>query len=121
MVATHISSGNGINTLMVFMTDSDANLRLNSLRLLSVLSVRIGKDIAFALRITLQLKHLKELLLTSGMGTLEVRIAAATILANIPLTEFEAKVLTCPFEILVVSYLLAYFLYLSLSRIGADS
>lgn len=73
------------------MLHSDSNTRLNALRLLSLLSVRIGDDIAAALRSTLQLKFLKEVLQLQGKAVLEERVAAATILANIPLTEFEVS------------------------------
>lgn len=73
------------------MMHSDTNTRLNALRLLSLLSVHIGDDIAAALRSTLQLKYLKEVLQLHGKAALEERIAAATILANTPITEFEAS------------------------------
>lgn len=70
---------------------ADANIRLNALRLLSLLSVHIGDDIAAALRSKLQLKYLKEVLQLPGKPVLEERISAATILANTPITEFEAS------------------------------
>lgn len=88
-VAANICSCGGTITLVNFMLHSDSNTRLNALRLLSLLSVRIGDDIAAALRSTLQLKFLKEVLQLQGKAVLEERVAAATILANIPLTEFE--------------------------------
>ena len=91
MVAANIRSGGGPTTLMTFTMHSDVGTRLNTLRLLGLLSVHIGDDIAAALRSTLQLKYLKEVLQLHGKAVLEERIAAATILANTPITEFEAS------------------------------
>lgn len=54
-----------------------------------MLSAHVGDDIATTLRSTLQLKYLKEVLQQHGKAMLEERVAAATILANVPLTEFE--------------------------------
>lgn len=91
VMAANVSTCGGSTTLMTFMTHADTSIRSNALRLLSLLSVHIGDDIAAALRSTLQLKYLKEVLQQHGKGVLEERIASATILANTPLTEFEAR------------------------------
>lgn len=91
VMAANVSTCGGSTTLMAFMMHSESSIRLNALRLLSLLSVHIGDDIAAGLRSTMQLKYLKEVLQQHGKSALEERIAAATILANTPLTEFEAR------------------------------
>ncbi|CAM6026016.1 unnamed protein product [Sphagnum balticum] len=87
-VATHMR-GKGIVTLVTFLQDPEAVKRLQVLRLLSVLSLLVGVDIATALRGAHQLVRLKELLQAKGKVLLEERVSAANLLANIPLTEFE--------------------------------
>jgi hypothetical protein len=87
-VATHMR-GKGIVTLVTFLQDPEAVKRLQVLRLLSVLSLLVGVDIATALRSAHQLVRLKELLQAKGKVLLEERVSAANLLANIPLTEFE--------------------------------
>jgi hypothetical protein len=87
-VTTHLH-GKGITTIVVFLQDPEVLNRLQVLRLLSVLSLHMGADIVTALRSTNQLVCLKELLQAKGKVLLEEQVAAANLLANIPLTEFE--------------------------------
>lgn len=96
VVAANICSCGGSTTLMTFVTHADTNTRLNTMRLLSLLSIHIGDDIAAALRSTLQLKYLKDVLLLHRKALSEEHIAVATILANTPLTEFEVRLRSHP-------------------------
>ncbi len=89
-VTTHLH-GKGITTLVAFLQDPEVLNRLQVLRLLSVLSLHMGADIVTALRSTNQLVRLKELLQAKGKVLLEEQVAAANLLANIPLTEFEVN------------------------------
>lgn len=88
-VARHMR-GEGINTMVKFLQDKGARqYRLYVLQLLSVLSMHIGPDVAGAFRSEHQLAVLKELLMESDKVPLREQTLAATILANLPLTEFE--------------------------------
>eukprot|EP00249_Psilotum_nudum_P020763 c27836_g1_i1 orf=462-3575(-) len=86
--AIHIQSGNGIRTL-VFMQDQDAKCHVHVLMILNLLSERIATDVAKELRNANWLPQLKEILKGSCKRSFEERVAAAGILANVPLTEDE--------------------------------
>lgn len=82
---THIHSGSGIKTLVVLISDNES--RHYALKLLHILSLRKGADVAAELKQTGKLTHMKESLKDSE--NLEERATIACILANIPLTEAD--------------------------------
>ncbi len=103
-VTTHLH-GKGITTIVVFLQDPEVLNRLQVLRLLSVLSLHMGADIVTALRSTNQLVCLKELLQAKGKVLLEEQVAAANLLANIPLTEFEVNNFKKIHQVLMIHFL----------------
>lgn len=88
--AVHIKNGNGIITLVAFLEDPEVDLRIQALKLMSILSERLSQDFLPALNNN-QLVLLKDKLLNPGTNASEECSAAAYILANLPLSDHEVK------------------------------
>lgn len=88
--AVHIKKGNGIITLVAFLEDPEVDLRIQALKLMSILSERLSQDFLPALNNN-QLVLLKDKLLNPGTNASEECSAAAYILANLPLSDHEVK------------------------------
>ncbi|EFJ35074.1 hypothetical protein SELMODRAFT_165881 [Selaginella moellendorffii] len=82
----HVVTGNGIAIILTLLQTSDDAHRQHLLSLLSVLSVRAGREISQAIAETRHLQSLKEIV---KLKNAEESIFAASIIANIPLTEHE--------------------------------
>lgn len=83
--ALHIHCGNGI-ALLISIRESDVESHQLALKLLGILSLRRGSEVAEELRQSHKFDRLKNLL--KGFEP-EEQAAAASILANVPLTETE--------------------------------
>ncbi|XP_058110260.1 U-box domain-containing protein 44-like [Magnolia sinica] len=88
--AAHIKSGNGIATIVSFLEHPEVDHRIYAFRLTSLLSERLGPDLADELRASNKLPLLKEKLLDIQCKSGE-RSEAACILANLPISDNEVK------------------------------
>uniref|UniRef100_A0A7N0U4A5 RING-type E3 ubiquitin transferase n=1 Tax=Kalanchoe fedtschenkoi TaxID=63787 RepID=A0A7N0U4A5_KALFE len=84
-VTTHIKSGDGMNILLPFLEDLEAENRIFAFRLAKLLSERFSHALAAELKSTHRLLLLKQKVLDSG-STCDERSDAACILANLPLS-----------------------------------
>ncbi|OAY62511.2 U-box domain-containing protein 44 isoform X1 [Manihot esculenta] len=91
-VTAHIKFADGIKTIIPFLEHPEVELRINAFRITSLLSGRFGQQLLHELKPCNKLPLLKEKLLddTSTDGE---RSDAASILANLPLSEDEVKAL----------------------------
>ncbi|KAJ7192140.1 hypothetical protein O6H91_Y522000 [Diphasiastrum complanatum] len=114
-ISKHIKTGNGMPIIVALMQDSEASVCLNALKLLSRLSVQMGPDVGHALTSTNQVSHLKEILKGEGM---QERIAAASIISNMPLTESQVVEFL---EVELVNWIVVAISDLKSGRLGKSS
>ncbi|KAJ7541855.1 hypothetical protein O6H91_10G079700 [Diphasiastrum complanatum] len=114
-ISKHMKTGNGLPIVVRLMQDSDARVHLNALKLLSSLSVQLGPDAGHALTNANQLSHLKEILKGKNV---EERVAAASIISNIPFTESQVIEIL---QVELVSWTVAAINDLKLGKLGKSS
>lgn len=91
-VVSHIKSAGGVGTILSFLEHPEVENRTYAFRLTRVLSERIGQDLVHELRGSNKLTLFRDKLLDNQYNDCE-RSEAACILANLPLSEDEVRLL----------------------------
>ncbi|KAJ0983904.1 hypothetical protein J5N97_002260 [Dioscorea zingiberensis] len=92
LVAAHIGSGNGIATIVLYLEQSETESRNLAFRLVNLLSRNLGLALAEELRASNKLILLKEKLLDTQCTSGE-KSEIVCILANLPITDDEVKII----------------------------